>query len=84
MDVDLVDTAGVHEEVGVDLHDSFHWTLSPDLVHDVLQHFITNFKFAHPSCYCHDREYNPDHHLLHCFPSLYTQCLTKNLMRRTN
>ena len=44
MDVNLVDTAGVHEEVGVDLHDGFYWTLSPDLVHDVLRHFTSNIK----------------------------------------
>merc|ERR1719450_555815 len=32
----LVNAAGVHEEVRVDFHDCLHWTLGPDLMHDVL------------------------------------------------
>ena len=34
----LVDTAGVHEEVCEDFHDRLNRTLGPDLMHDVLQH----------------------------------------------
>merc|ERR1719474_2327802 len=43
----LVDSTGVHEEVGVDLHHSLHWTLCPDLMHNVL------FPPARLSCACH-------------------------------
>ena len=34
----LIDPTLVHEEVSVDLHHSLHWTLCPDLMHNVLQH----------------------------------------------
>jgi len=43
----LVDSTGVHEEVGVDLHHSLHWTLSPDLMHNVL------LPSPRLSCACH-------------------------------